>query len=36
MIRNSLKVASLTVVATLLPAAWAVAATGDPSQWGVL
>jgi hypothetical protein len=36
MIRNILKVATLTVVATLASAASALAASGDPSQWGVL
>jgi hypothetical protein len=36
MIRKAATTAVLTVVATLVPAAWALAATGDPSQWGVL
>jgi hypothetical protein len=33
--RNSLKLALVTVVASLIPAASAVAAAGDPSQWGL-
>jgi hypothetical protein len=33
--RNSLKIAVITVVASLVPVANAVAAIGDPSQWGV-
>ena len=33
--RNSLKIAVLTVVASLVPAAGAFAAVGDPSQWGL-
>ena len=31
--RNSLKIALLTAVASLIPAASAFAAAGDPSQW---
>jgi hypothetical protein len=33
--RNSLKIAFVTVVASLIPVASAAAAMGDPSQWGV-